>query len=340
MQRHEAHLFSGTAVKRRAIMERRYKFSSCTHFMLRERGKIRPIDAPRVADRQVEKVYSQEVLYPLYQPIMIHNNGASIKGKGLAFTRKELKREIAEHYRLYGRAGWMIFTDGKGFFPNAPHWKVYQMHERYILDDDLRDFGDEIVRTMPHEKGMAIGIEPSQLEMVALPSDMDNHVKAQRGAKGYGHYMDDFQRNVTPDKDVREELRDLREQAEKNGITLNPSKTVVIPFGKNFTYCKARYHITETGHVVVRANKKAMQRDRRKLRAFKRFVSEGKMTLDDLWTSTNGMIAYLKQFDEHNNVLRLYRMFYTLFGFSCESYKKFKEGAKMYGLHHNQALQA
>lgn len=340
VQRHEVHLFSGSAVKHTEIMEHRYNFSACTHFMLRERGKIRPIDAPRVADRQVEKVYSQEVLYPLYQPVMIFNNGASIKGKGLAFTRKELKREITEHYRLYGHSGWMIFTDGKGFFPNAPHWKVYQMHERYILDNDLRDFGDEIVRTMPNEKGMAIGIEPSQLEMVALPSDMDNHIKAQRGARGYGHYMDDWQRFVTPHEDVREELRDLREQADKNGILLNPSKTVVKSFGKDFTYCKARYHITETGHVVVRANRKAMQRDRRKVRAFRKKIDRGEMTFDDLWASMNGMIAYLKQFDEHKNVLRLYRMFYALFGFSCENIKAFREGALHYGIHHNQAISA
>lgn len=338
VQRHEVHLFSGTAVKCKKIKKGVYQFSPCTHFLLRERGKIRPIDAPRVGDRQVEKVFSQEVLYPLYRPFMIYNNGASIKGKGLAFARKQLKKEIAEHFRRYGRAGGMIFTDGKGFFPNAPHWKIKQMHERYILDGGLRSFADAVVDTMPNKVGMAIGIEPSQLEMVAMPSDMDNHIKAQRGAKGYGHYMDDFQRILKPDENAREELRDMREQAGRNGIILNASKTIVIPFGKDFVFCKARYHITETGHIVVRANRKAMQRDRKKLRAFRRKIDAGEMTPDDLWTSVNGMLAYLKQFDEHKNILRLRRMFFALFGFSCETYKSFKEGAKQHGLYHDQAL--
>lgn len=39
------------------------------------------------------------------------------------------------------------------------------------------------------------------------------------------------------------------------------------------------------------------------------------MTYEDLWTSTNGMLAYFESFNDHKRVLRLRRLFYSLFGF-------------------------
>ena len=41
-----------------------------------ERGKVRPIDAPHVSDRQIHKTLCNEALVPLYSPGMIYDNGA------------------------------------------------------------------------------------------------------------------------------------------------------------------------------------------------------------------------------------------------------------------------
>lgn len=38
-------------------------------------GKIRPIDAPHITDRQIHKTLCNEVLIPLYSPSMIYDNG-------------------------------------------------------------------------------------------------------------------------------------------------------------------------------------------------------------------------------------------------------------------------
>ena len=87
----------------------------------------------------------------------------------------------------------------------------------------------------------------------------------------------------------------------------------------------AKYFVTESGHVVKRANKSAVPRDRRKIKALYRKVTAGDMTWEDVWTSVNGMLAYLEQYDEHNNILKLRRLFYAIFGFSCESIENFRE---------------
>ena len=39
---------------------------------------------------------------------------------------------------------------------------------------------------------MPLGVEPSQQEMVALPSAVDNWLKCQKGIRCCGHYMDDY----------------------------------------------------------------------------------------------------------------------------------------------------
>lgn len=50
-QNFELHLLSGTAKRRRLILEGKWKPKKCAHFTLHERGKVRPIDAPHIEDR-------------------------------------------------------------------------------------------------------------------------------------------------------------------------------------------------------------------------------------------------------------------------------------------------
>ena len=80
-QNFELHIFSKTAVSTRKLKEEKWKPGKCTHFILNERSKSRPIDAPQIQDRQVHKAYTKNVLLPLYLPDMIWNNGASLEGK-------------------------------------------------------------------------------------------------------------------------------------------------------------------------------------------------------------------------------------------------------------------
>lgn len=70
-QRFEMHLFSGTARRRKLLLDKMWNPCPYVHFVISERGKTRPIDAPRIQDRQIHKVYTKKVLLPLYLPDMI-----------------------------------------------------------------------------------------------------------------------------------------------------------------------------------------------------------------------------------------------------------------------------
>lgn len=324
-QNFERHLFSGTAVRRRKILNGTWVPSKYNHFMLHERGKIRPIDAPRIQDRQVHKVFTSSVLLPLYTPSMIYNNGASLPGKGFDFSRRMLVRDLHRHYHEHGTEGEIILLDFKQFFPSVPHGGLYARHNSLILDDELRKFADAIVASNGDTIGLPLGVEPSQAEMIAFPSALDNYIKCQLSIKCAGHYMDDYYIIVPPGMDAKEILSKVISKAESLGLTVSRSKTKIVPLCKPFKYCKLKYTLTGTGRVVVNGCRGSMKRARRKFKRFHEMVESGEMTYLDLWASVNGVIAYFEKYDDHNRVLRLRRLFHAMFGFSCENFATFRE---------------
>lgn len=324
-QRFEMHLFSGTASRRKKMLEQKWKPGGYVHFMLSERGKIRPIDAPRIQDRQIHKVYTQKVLLPLYLPSMIWNNGASLQGKGFEFSKRELREDLHYHFRRYRRDGNIILLDFKQFFPSVSHEKVFERHKQYLLNDDLREVGDSIVNTVPGGKGLPLGVEPSQAEMIAFPSALDNYIKCQLSLKCAGHYMDDYYIIVPPDRDPKEIMRLIVAKAETLLLTVSPSKSRILPLTKPFRYCKAKYTLTETGKVIVNGNRDGIKRARRKIKAFYYKIQNGEMSYEDLWTSINGILAYFGSYNDHGRILRLRRLFYAIYGFSPEKIENFRE---------------
>lgn len=338
-QRFEMHLFSGTARIRKLLLAHKWKPCAYVHFVISERGKTRPIDAPRIQDRQIHKAYTQNALLPIYLPQMIYNNGASLPGKGFEFSKRELKKELRWHYRRYGRGGYIILLDFKQFFPSVSHEEIFKRHRNLILNHDIREVGDNVVKTVPGGYGLPLGVEPSQAEMIAFPSALDNYIKCQLSMKCAGHYMDDYYIIVPPDRDPKEIMRLIIAKAESLKLTISKSKSRIVPLVKPFRYCKAKYRLTDTGRVIVNGNRDGVKRARRKIKAFKNKIERGEMTYEDLWTSVNGILAYFGAYDDHNRVLRLRRLFYSIYGFSPEHIENFRRQGVTNEIHNTSEIQ-
>ena len=313
-QNFERHLFSGTARRRRDVLSGKWRPKPGAHFILRERGKIRPIDAPHINDRQIHKTLTKEVLEPLYTPSMIYRNGASQQGKGLHFHHKELKKIMREHYRKHGREGYMVLMDLKQFFPSAPHDAIYERHRRLILDPEIRAVADMVVASVPGGVGMPLGVEPSQMEMVSLPSAVDNWTACQLRAEDPAHYMDDYHM-IAETKEQAEAFRDaVTERMEAMGLTVSRRKTKIVPLSRPFRFCKVKFQLKPTGRVITHGNRDGMKRARRKLRAFKAKVDAGEMTVPQVREWLTSQIAYYENYNDHGRVLRLNRLFYAIYG--------------------------
>lgn len=325
-QRFEIHLFSATARVRRKLLDGTWRPAKYAHFTLCERGKVRPIDAPRIQDRQVHKTFTKRVLLPLYLPDMIHNNGASLEGKGFHFSLKMLKRDLGRHFRRYGREGYVILMDFEKFFPSAPHKAVYARHIRLLRDTRVQMLADDMIGFTGGDRGLPLGVEVSQIEMIGLPSPLDNYIKCQLGIKGMGHYMDDYYILVPPDKDPQKVLAKVVARAREVGFSVSLAKTQVRPLSRPFRYCKAKFTLSATGRVTVNGSRDSVKRARRKIRAFRAKLTAGEMTFVDVRTSVQSSLAYFGGYDDHGRVLRLRRLFYAVYGFSAEENQNFKQG--------------
>ena len=306
-QNFEHHLLSKTAAQRKKLLTGTWKPQRAFHFTVKERGKARGIDAPHIADRPTHKVLTRLVLYPLYEPSMIYDNGASQIGKGLSFSFRRLKQQLAWHYRRYGRSGSVLLIDYRHFFPDAPHETIRKRHERHIQDEGLRDIAEHII-PRDADRGMPLGVEPSQIEMVSLPSRIDNYLKCQLSLHGCGHYMDDYIALLPPDVDAKAVLATVQRMAAEDGLTVNLNKTKIIPLTKPFKYCKAKFRLTETGRILVNGNRDGMKRFRKKMRKFhdmKRF--------DLMEQAARCQIEYYSNYNDHGRVLRVRRIFWRYY---------------------------
>lgn len=318
VQRFELHLFSETAKRRRELFAHKWMPGKYVHFQIHERGKVRPISAPKIQDRQVHKTLTRGALMPLYLPDMIYENGASLPDKGFHFGMRMLADDLREHYRRYGREGWVLLMGYKQFFPSASHAAIFDRHKKLLRHPNIREIADKIVRTIPGEYGLPLGVEVSQMEMVGLPSPVDNFIKCQLHIKGASHYMDDYPILIPPHRDPKEILNKIVEKAAEYGLTVNLAKTHICPLTKPFKYCKAKFRLTETGKVVINGNRKSVPRARHKFKALKRMYDSGERTFEDVRTSIQGSIAYFENYNDHNRVLKLRRLVYSLFGFKLD----------------------
>ena len=206
-----------------------------------------------------------------------------------------------------------MLADFHHFFPAAPHALLYERHRRLILDPDLRALADLMVATVPGEVGMYLGVEPSQQEMVSLPSAIDNYIKCQLGLHCAGHYMDDYYVIYHDIEELKQIARDIVKKFESFGIRVNKKKCKIIPLTKPFRFCKARFTLTETGAIKINGSRDGVKRARRKLKMFHREYLAGRKTLFEIDQYMECQTAYYRHFDDHGRLLRLRRLHYAMF---------------------------
>ncbi len=310
----ELRLFSRTARVRKKLLNKQWKCKKPCTFMLAERGHIRKIDAPHIEDRQVHKGVCQNVLRPLYYPHLIYDNGASIEGKGFSFAINRVVYFLRRWYQKYGTEGFVVTIDFKGYFPNAPHSTIENIHRRLILDDDLRELADHLLNAFG-SVGMALGVETSQTEASILANAVDHALKDQAGIKALERYMDDTLFIVHTLQEANTILDMARQAAVKCGLVMNENKTHITPLTGWYKYCQWRFHMTETGKIVKKPSRRSVTNMNHKLKSFSCKVNAGEKSIRETCLDYGCWCAYIAHGDSHNILLKTNRHFYRLFGF-------------------------
>jgi RNA-directed DNA polymerase len=321
VQSYSANALVNVRKKQLEILSGREKTMGFVEFDICDRGKQRHIMSCHISDRVSQRTLCDYCMVPQLSRTFIHDNGASMPGKGMDFALDRLDTHLHRHYRAHGVSGYILQMDFSGFFRNISHKTAFEMFDRDILDTRLNEKARTQI-SMYGDRGVGLGAMPSQVTAVGVPNRLDHFIKEVLRVKAYGRYMDDSYLIHESKEYLAECLRRIRQKCEELEIPISENKTHIRKISHGFTFLKIHYSISPaTGAVVRRPNRKAFVRQRRRLRTFRKWVSVGKMRFEEAVASMASWAGCIRRSRCFYKLQSLKRYFYEIFReeimFSC-----------------------
>lgn len=320
-------------------------------FTLNERGKTRHVRSIHIFDRKIQRNLCDNVLVPALAPKLIYDNGASIKGKGISFSRGRLHAHLEKYIRRHGPKGYILTLDFSKFFDNIRHQPLLDRVRPILNDERAFSVVEHLVNTfkvdisyLPEaeraaaidalfdtvkyeavpteaktgeafmEKSMGIGSQISQIFGVYYPTVLDTWCKVVKGLKYYGRYMDDLY-VIHPSKEYLIELKnELVGIIEKDlGMHANKRKTQIMPLSRGFTYMQVKYRVEPSGHVTKLIKHDRFTRERRRLKKYRALLSQGRMDRFNICTAYQSWRGNMRKFICRKSLHNMDRLYQNLF---------------------------
>lgn len=283
-------------------------------FQIHERGKLRKIQAVHISDRAVQKMINDYYLRRIIVPTLIYDNAASLPGKGTQFALDRLKHHLQNHYRKYGRTGWILMMDFKSYFGSINHKKLIDQLNKFAKDEKMMELIKQIINHCEGDTGIGLGSEIFQICAIFYPSIIDHYIKERLYIKGYGRYMDDSY-VIHHDIDyLRKCLDEIRTKCDELGLSLNDKRTRIYRLDESFPYLKKRVKLTNSGKVIMRLQRENVTRERKRLRKQKEMFDRGEITFEIIKQSYQAWRAYAKKCDAQKIIYQMDSYFKELFG--------------------------
>lgn len=328
-QRYLADMLSKNIKLQDDVLSHRYRVEPTIDFTINERGHIRKIEAPVVRDRVIQKSLMKKVLVPALRPYIIYDNYASLKDRGTSFARKRFEVLLHRYIRKHGTDGYILLIDNKKYFESIRHDVLKKMIAGRLKDEpvDVMELIHYIIDTSSHsEKGLNLGSETPQIFAVYYQNEIDTYIKVVKSVKYYGRYMDDSFVIGESKEELKNLLSEIEQRLSVIGLKLNGKKTHIVKLRHGFTFLQIKYNILESGKVLKRLSHKKIVRERRRLRAFRRKMGEGTMTVGEIWNcykSWRGTVV-----KEHNACYKSIHGMDMLYGSLFPGYQKEEKKGK------------
>lgn len=283
-----------------------------TEFTIRERGKVRHITGEQIRDRVAKHALCDEILSPAVRKYLIYDNGASLKGKGIDFTRRRLLTYLRKFYQKNrSNDGYILLMDFSKYYDNIRHDVLMEQFRKYVDDEvalnylaqvidrskvDVSYMTDkeyagcmgEVFNSLEYEKvdrrlltgekfmykHLNIGDQVAQVAGIMYPIPIDNYIKIVRSVKFYGRYMDDSYVIHESKEFLEDLLQEIIRIAQSIGITVNTRKTRICKLSSMWRFLQIQYSLTETGRVIQKINPKRLTCMRRKMKKLVHKLSE------------------------------------------------------------------
>ena len=283
-----------------------------TEFTIRERGKVRHITGEQIRDRVAKHALCDEILSPAVRKYLIYDNGASLKGKGIDFTRRRLLTHLRKFYQKNrSNDGYILLMDFSKYYDNIRHDVLMEQFRKYVndevalnylaqvidrskvdvsymTDEEYAGCMEEVFNSLEYEKvdrrlltgekfmykHLNIGDQVAQVAGIMYPIPIDNYIKIVRSVKFYGRYMDDSYVIHESKEFLEDLLQEIIRIAKSIGITVNTRKTRICKLSSMWRFLQIQYSLTETGRVIQKINPKRLTCMRRKMKKLVHKLSE------------------------------------------------------------------
>lgn len=248
----------------KALMENRYKSPKPKCFPINERGKHRDITALGFRDRVVNKCLCDHYLNPTLQRSLIYDNGATIKNKGLSFTKNRTICHLQRYYRKHGSKGYVLKMDIHHYFESIHHQMLIDKMAKNVPNDLVLAFIKQLMDTC--DNGLGLGSQVSQIGAVYFLNTIDHFIKEKLRCKYYNRYMDDMYILCESKERLESILVLVRYLLKELKLELNMTKTRIYDLESGFVFCKTRYVLTETGKILKLITSNSMASMKRKVK--------------------------------------------------------------------------
>ena len=290
----------------------KYRTSGFFEFDLMERGKKRHIRSVTIGERIVQRCLCDYALVPVLGRTYIYDNGASMANKGYSFAVDRLCQHLRQHYRRHGTEGYVLLFDFSKFFDRVSHRVVKAVLHKEFSDERIIKLTEHFIDAFG-DVGLGLGSQISQVLALASANRLDHYIQEQCRIGSYGRYMDDGYL-IHPSKEYLQKcLEGIRRICEELEITLNEKKTQIVKLSHGFTFLKVRFFLLPGGRIVRKICHCSVTRMRRKLKSYQRFVTAGKMTMDDVYQSWQSWKAYASNFNAWHTIQSMAALYNKLF---------------------------
>ena len=328
------------------LKDRTYRSEHQSEFILHERGRLRNVESFNVKDRIVRHVLCDEVFSDKIRKKIIYDNGASVKGRGISFSRKRFEVHLRKYFMEHGtNQGWILFGDFSKYYDNVLHhiskeqllelvdydafisWLLDVIYSAFEIDcsdlteDEYEDlfYGvfDKLAYDNPKldkptrkmQKSVSIGDQLSQQIGIYYPHRIDNYIKIVRGIKLYGRYMDDWY-IISDSRDELVEIRDeIIKMGAEIGLHINLKKTYITRLDSIYKYLQIRYTLTPSGKVIKKINPKRVVTMRYRLKKLAGKVAEGTVeyeNVENMFRAWMGSFHKVLSKAQRQNLIALY----------------------------------
>lgn len=326
-----ANLAVNARIEQKRLESGRWKSRGFNEFVIRERGKTRKIQSVHISEKGIQNSLCNNCLIPILKPHLIYDNGASLKGKGTDFALGRFTEHLRYHIRKYGTTGWIYFFDFTGYFSNINNVILKRNVGRYLQDSFMMNSYSTFVDAFGG-KGLGLGSQISQISAVFFPNAIDHMIKDRFGVHGYARYMDDgYVIHHDLDK-LKEIIKAFESKCKDLGIILNRKKCKIYKLTDRFVFLKTRFHIQESGEIEKHYVRMMGKRERKKLRAYRRFLDMGLMTYREVCLNFHSWLLGLNRCKCAHFKYNMIMLFNSLFS-DCAPYDPKMISSKHKALH-------